>query len=145
MERHHHGCGEKLVLKGEATKRPADWKSFLANEDNKVQFIHLLLKSWSSDKYAPRLMGRKNVFICDGKAHLLTSSDGSKVVHEECTSLNSSQKETDSPVILYINYAKENGYKFARVKSPDSDIFFILLHYAASFVDINVLFYVPQK
>ena len=55
VERRCRGCGEKLVLKGDATKRPADWKSFLANENNKFQFIRLLPKTWCSDKYAARL------------------------------------------------------------------------------------------
>lgn len=136
MERHRRGFGEKLVLKGQATKRPADWKLFLANEDNKVQFISLLLKSWSSDKYAPRLHGRRLIFICEGKAHLLTSADGSRTVYEELPSLNSSQEETDPRVVLYLNYAKEREYQYARVKSPDSDIFFILLHYALCCVSI---------
>ena len=139
MEQQHRGCGEKLVLKGYATKRPTDWKSFLANEKNKVQFIRLLLKSWCNDKYAARLHGRRLVFICNGKAHL-TSTDGSRIVHEELLLLNSSQEETDSRIILYLNYAKERGYQFAPGKSPDSEVFFILLHCAASLVDMLVLF-----
>jgi len=43
MERCQRGCGEKLILRGETTKRPPDWKSFLSNDENKVQFIKLLL------------------------------------------------------------------------------------------------------
>ena len=127
------------MLKGDATKRSADWKSFLTNENNEVQFIRPLLKSWCSDKYTARLHGRRLVFICDGKAHL-TSTDGSKIVHEELLSLNSSQEETDSRIVLYLNYAKERGYQFARVKSPNSGVLFILLHYAVSLVGMQVLF-----
>ena len=55
-------------------------------------------------------------------------------------SLRSSQEETDTRVILYVNYARSKSYHFVRVKSPDSDIFFILLHYAASIIDITILF-----
>lgn len=83
MERHRRGCGEKLVLKGEATKRPSDWKSFLSNEENKVQLIRLLLKVWSSDQYASRLHGRQIIFICEDKAFLLSSDDGKKTVKAE--------------------------------------------------------------
>ena len=79
------------------------------------------------------------VFICDGKAHL-TSEDGKSTIASEISSLESTQEETDTRVILYIDYAQKNEYKYARVKSPDSDIFFILLHYANNFKNITILF-----
>ena len=43
-------------------------------------------------------------------------------------------------VIVYINYARSKNYRFVRAKSPDSDMFLILLHYAASMDAITVLF-----
>ena len=43
------------------------------------------------------------------------------------------QEETDTRVVLYLQYAESSGFKDAVVRSPDSDIFFILLHYASSF------------
>ena len=55
-------------------------------------------------------------------------------------SLKSSQEETDTRVILYVNYAMCKDYHFLLVKSPDSDIFFILLYYTASNVDIVILY-----
>ncbi len=55
MERRRRGCGKKLILKGEATKKPPDWKSSLSNDDNKVQFIKLMLKQWSGDQYSAKL------------------------------------------------------------------------------------------
>ena len=44
----------------------------------------------------------------------------------------SNQEETDTRVVLYLSYAVKLGYKSAVVRTPDSDIFFILLHYAHS-------------
>jgi hypothetical protein len=35
MERKHRDCSEKLIVTGETTKKPPDWKTFLANEENK--------------------------------------------------------------------------------------------------------------
>lgn len=140
MERRRRGCGEKLVLKGEATKKPADWKSFLANDENKIQLIRLLLKVWSSHQYAPKLQGRQLIFICEEKAFLITSTDGKKTTKVEIPSLCSTQEETDSRIILYLNYARDKEYKFVRVKSPDSDIFFILLHYVGSSSETVILF-----
>lgn len=49
-------------------------------------------------------------------------------IHE----LESNQEETDTRVVLYLNYAVKLGYKSTVVRTPDSDIFFILLHYAHS-------------
>ena len=42
------------------------------------------------------------------------------------------QEETDTRVVLYLSYAVKLGYKSAVVRTPDSNIFFILLHYAHS-------------
>lgn len=49
-------------------------------------------------------------------------------IHE----LVSNQEETDTRVVLYLKYAVKLGYKSAVVRTPDSDIFFILLHHAQS-------------
>ena len=35
VERRPRGYAEKLVLQGEMTKRPADWKAFQTNNENK--------------------------------------------------------------------------------------------------------------
>ena len=80
------------------------------------------------------------ILICEGKAYQLTSTDGQTTNAEELPQLESSQEETDSRVILYVNYARSQRYDFVRVKSPDSDVFFILLHYAASVDGITILF-----
>ena len=50
----------------------------------------------------------------------------------EIDELVSNQEETDTRVVLYLNYAAKLGYKSAVVRTPDTDVFFILLHYAHS-------------
>ena len=49
-------------------------------------------------------------------------------IHE----LVSNQEETDTRVVLYLNYTIKLWYKSAVLRTPDTDIFFILLHYAHS-------------
>ena len=49
---------------------------------------------------------------------------------QELESLYSNQEETDSRVVLYCKYAHEQGYEHVRVRSPDTDIFLIMLHHA---------------
>ena len=70
----------------------------------------------------------------------LTSEGGQTTIRTEISYLHSTQEETDTRVILYIDHAQRKGYRYVRVKSPDSDIFFILLHYADSFRNITILF-----
>ena len=55
-----------------------------------------------------------------------------QVTVREIHELVSNQEETDTRVVLYLNYAVKLGYKSAEVRTPDTDIFFILLHYAHS-------------
>ena len=57
----------------------------------------------------------------------------------EVPELQSSQHETDTRVVLYCNYAADKVYDYVKVRSPDSDNFFILLYYAADF-EIRILF-----
>ena len=71
VERSRRGVGEKLILSGGKTKRPQDWKVFLANDDNKTQFMKLLLTSWSSDDSADILVGHEVILISEGRAFQL--------------------------------------------------------------------------
>jgi hypothetical protein len=53
LERTRRGCSEKRIATGENTKKPPDWKTFLANEENKKQLIELLCRVWSTDNIRP--------------------------------------------------------------------------------------------
>ena len=110
-------------------EHPDDWKQFLTNDVNKRQFIKLLVREWGKDDYADRLKYRKVIAICEGEATLLTSQDGISTSKSMVAHLKSSQEESDARFALYCKYASRQGYKFCRVKSPDTDVFFILLHH----------------
>ena len=140
MERNRRGSSEKLLLQGENTKKPADWKAFLTNEDNKKQLVQVLLSAWANDVYATKLQGRKVTLICEGDAYCYTSDDGIKTQRTVLPGLKSTQEETDTRVVLYCLYAQEQGYKIVQVRTPDSDIFFILLHYIDMLGRMTVLF-----
>lgn len=128
-ERTRRGTSEKRIIKGVMTKKPSDWKHFLSNEENKKQLISVLLQVWSEDDMAKDLVGRKVIFVKEDKAILLTSKNGKKTLATQVSELKSDQEETDSRVVLYCKYAKDQGFENVNVKSPDSDIFFILLHH----------------
>ena len=55
-------------------------------------------------------------------------------------SLNSTQEETDTRVVIYVMYDKEQGYKTVKVITPDGDIFFILLHHVDRLEGGNIFF-----
>jgi len=108
MERKRRGCGEKLMIKGESTKKPADWKLFLSNDENKKQLIQLMCDVWSSADFTEKLQNRQVIFVCEGTAYLMTTSqNGRSTEKRELQALSSTQEETDSRVILYCMYAME--------------------------------------
>ena len=43
VERLRRGSAAKLIVGGENTKKPKEWKSFLTNNENKKQLIEVLL------------------------------------------------------------------------------------------------------
>ena len=60
-----------------------------------------------------------------------------QVTTREIHELVSNQEETDTRVVLYLMYAAKLGYKPAGVRTPDTDIFLILLHHAHS-IPLNI-------
>ena len=127
------GESEKLLIKGTKTRRPAEFKVFLSNSENKTQLFQLMLKSWTSKTAAPLLKDRLVILIVEGTAHKLTSADGTNVERNEVLSMRSSQEEYDTRFIIYTKWAQDNGYKAVCIRSSDADVFFILLNYTFSF------------
>jgi hypothetical protein len=102
LERKRRGCSEKLIVTGENTKKPPDWKTFLANEETKKQLIELLCRVCSTDNFAPKLLGKNVITVSDGHAFHITSYDGTSVCRTEIESIESTQEETDSRVVLIL-------------------------------------------
>lgn len=129
-ERRRRGCSKKLLLEGCNTRKPADFKDFLTNSENKAQLFTLMRRVWSTNEVARKLVGKPRIFIDAGKAYEITSSDGKSVDVKLIQNLNSDQEETDYRQIIYLFYVKQKGFKYAVVRTSDSDPFFIILHYA---------------
>lgn len=163
QERLRRGSSDKIIVAGPATRKPYDFKVFLANDDNKKQLCQLMLRVWSGQSAASRL-ARTNmaVLIVEGRAHRFVSSNGEVSLNAhiiicsitilkcvsylqmqchafllflfqvkvfELPTIYSNQKET-TRVILYLHHAVTLGYKSAVVRTPDTDIFVILLYHA---------------
>ena len=77
QERLRRGCSQRYIVEGPATRKPTDFKLFLANDDNKVQLCQLLLLVWSSKKASSRLAKSGTaVAVVEGKAYKLISVQG---------------------------------------------------------------------
>ncbi|XP_063047331.1 uncharacterized protein LOC134441069 [Engraulis encrasicolus] len=100
-------------------------------------------KIWSSKEASPSLKKCETAIICvEGKAYHLINSEDEQIQLKELHSLRSNQEETDTRVVLYLHHAAALGFTSAVVRTPDSDIFFILLHHSHSisltiFLDIG--------
>ena len=144
LERIRRGTSQKLLVGGPKTKRPVDWKEFLKNNDNKKRFIEILLEVWSSNQLASKFEDKEVTLICEGKAFKI-SCINSKVQKSIVPEIESDQEETDTRIILYCFQAKLDGFKNVVVRTPDSDIFFILLSYIHALDGITVYFETGKK
>jgi hypothetical protein len=108
MERKRRGYSEKLIVTGENMKKAPDWKTFLVNEENKKQLIELLCRIWSTDNFAPKLLGKNVITVSDGHAFHIASYDGTSVCRTEIKSIESIQEETDSRELFFIVSMENN-------------------------------------
>ena len=71
------GSSDMIILSGPATRKPFDFKIFLANDDNKKQLCQLLLRVWGDRVAASRLQRTEMAIrIVEGKAYQLIASNG---------------------------------------------------------------------
>lgn len=76
QERLRRGYSQQYLVEGPATRKPTDFKLFLANKKNKVQFCQLLLRVWKGQTaLSPLRKATRAVVVVDGKAYHLNSLD----------------------------------------------------------------------
>ena len=80
IERKRRGSDKAHLIKGPLTKVPRNWKSFLSSEENKQNFIKFLLTEWKKDSYAPRLLNRRVLMVCEDKCFCFSSSNGTETM-----------------------------------------------------------------
>ena len=79
------------------------------------------------------------ILIVRGTAYELASEDGQKMKRQEVLELRTNHEESDTKIILCALFAFHKGYDFIKIRSPDSDVFFVLLHHAHK-IKANILF-----
>ena len=76
QERLRRGSSERIIVDGPATRKPCDFKTFLANDENKRQLCQLMLRVWGDQQAASRLERTEMaVLVVEGRAHQLISSN----------------------------------------------------------------------
>ena len=77
IESEQHGSSEKFdhLIGGQLNTRPADWKDFLMNSENKSQLVAVMNEVWYSDAFAHKLQNRKIASVVQGNFYLLESDD----------------------------------------------------------------------
>ena len=140
-ERERRGSSAAHLIKGPSTKIPRDWKIFLMNERNKENLSEFLLKEWRTEKYANKLQGKALLFVCKGTCTQLTSNDGKTVLAKIAHELESNHEEGDTKIVLHLlNIASSRSEDATiTVRSPDTDVFVILLKYSSD-VKQRILF-----
>ena len=78
QERVRRGISQKYIVEGPSTRKPTDFKLFLANEQNKIQLCQLLLRVWQSSSATSRIdKCERAIVVVEGKAYeLVSSNDG---------------------------------------------------------------------
>ena len=132
------GTSDPFII-SKRTTLPREFTKFLTVPKNKLRLFEIMLEVLNSDEAASDLEGKMFYMIVDGNAFKL-SSDGKEVSCNKIDAITSTQEETDTRVVVYIKYAKDIGFKNAIVRTPDSDILFILLHYAEEMKPINIFY-----
>lgn len=140
-ERKRRGTSKPYLLKGSLTKVPHNWKEFMSNSENKQRLIQFLLEEWKKDKYAMKLKDRAVFFVHGIDCTCITSSDGLITEAKIVQDLKSTQEEADTRIILHLLHMAHNTVadKTIVVRSPDTDVFTLLLKFAQQ-VDQRLLF-----
>ena len=103
QERLRRDFSQRYIVEGPATRRPSDFKLFLANEQNKSQLSQLLLHVWQSET-AARHIGRisRALVVVDGRTYQLSVMKGD--VRINITTKYVNQPHNVVIIILYFRY-----------------------------------------
>ncbi|KAK5856856.1 hypothetical protein PBY51_008422 [Eleginops maclovinus] len=82
QERLRRGVSQRYIIGGPATRKPSDFKLFLADDGNNTQLCKLLLEVWASKASASRREKCGTAVVAvEGKAYRLESSGGNVSIY----------------------------------------------------------------
>ena len=121
--------GSTLInIYGRSQPMPAQWKKYLSNGKNKEAIISFLIDCWRELK-SEHLSGCTLYVTRNEKCVKLSpgSSASTIVLATEVAELESDHEEADTRLVLHAKHASDSGFSVVVVKSPDTDVFLLML------------------
>lgn len=149
-KRSARGVGsETTAVRSANARRPVDWVTFVANDQNKVGFGEMMYREWTTNhqRYVDPIKRRGEVYLSivsavTGSTTLVTvtkEEDGDEQLWaREVPDTMSTHEEFDNIAIQHVLLMRDRGYKLIRVTSPDSDLLFLLAFHATRYQDVQV-------
>ena len=140
-EREKRGIAGSTIVKifGKAQKVPRQWKKFLSSGQNKEEIMEFLFNDW---KQLPASLFKDfEIYLCHkDKCHLFYAEDlDSSLSYEMIDELKCDHEEADTRMALHVHHAASSGFENIVIRSPDTDVFIIMLH-VCSLVSSNLFF-----
>ena len=121
------GGSTRVSLYGKNQSTPAQWKKFLSNGENKESLICFIVDCWKELK-SEDLLG-VTLYATSGRTCFkfvpCTVSDVVEAV--VVSELESDHEEADTRVLLHAKHASDSGYENVVIKSPDTDVFALMV------------------
>ena len=94
------------------------WRKVLNSADNKTQLICFLTNTSKQPTYRNKLQGKEMFVTCEEKCFRITTSGVTEV-----QSLESTQEEADTRLLLHAAHTSEAGYQSIIISSEDIDCY----------------------
>ena len=115
----------KIYGKNQAT--PAQWKKYLSSGKNKEALILFLIDCWK-DSQSEDLTG---LTLYATRAHeclkISPASQSTVVETTEVVELECDHEEADTRLLLHAKHASDHGFSVVAIKSPDTDVFLLMV------------------
>lgn len=120
--------GSTLVnIYGKSQPTPTQWKKYLNSGKNKEAFISFLIDCWK-DLKSDDLTGLILYATRGDKCFKISPTSQSTIVETtEVVELECDHEEADTRLLLHAKHASDNDFSVVAIKSPDTDVFLLMV------------------
>lgn len=140
-ERQKRGIAGSTIVKifRKALKVPRQWKKFLSSGQNKEETMEFLF--YDRKQLPASLFKDFEIYLYHkDKCHVFYARDlDSSLIFEMIDELKCDHEEADTRMAFNVHHAASSGFENISIRSPDTDIFIIMLH-VCSLVSSNLFF-----
>ena len=119
MERKDRGNASKILVKSAKSKIPADFASFLSNNDNKAKMIKLIFETIIKEKLTfLNILRTTEVYLSSYNKCILITLSTTTDVNDVC----SNQKEADTKIVIHaLHWLHHSQIPTINILSPSGD------------------------